>query len=178
MNDDDTFQVNAEVSEDYKSFEEFCAENTGRELDYLLLVQRNPLEMDPVTLSFCMRHLVRLNRQLMDVLLTTLDEGPQPDLRDLLAVKGVELDRSHASALREVVFAFRDSPEDEQRAKLVRAFQLLTISRQRNRVTLTLGESYSPPDEGWTIEDFGGDDMSLETVRAVEDARYVEWQED
>lgn len=178
MADDAPFQANPEISEDYRSFEEFCAENTGRELDYLVLVGQNPLEMDPVTLSFSMRHLVRLNRQLMDVLLASLDEGPQPDLRDVLSVKGVQLDRSHAATLREVIFAFRDSPEEEQRAKLVRAFQLMTISRERNRVALTLGESYSPPDEGWTLEDFGGDDLTLETVRAVEDPRYVEWQED
>lgn len=178
MSDDDTFQANPEVSEDYRSFEEFCAENTGRELDYLVLVAQNPLEMDPVTLSFSMRHLVRLNRQLMDVLLQSLDEGPQPDLLELLSVKGVQLDRSHATTLRDVIFAFRDCPDDEQRARLVRAFQLMTISREKQRVTLTLGESYSPPDEGWTLEDFGGDDMSLETVRAVEDPRYVDWQED
>jgi hypothetical protein len=37
-----------------------------------------------------------------------------------------------------------------------------------------LGESYSPPEEGWTSEDFGDDDSMLEAVRAIEDPHWTE----
>jgi hypothetical protein len=177
MPKEEQFQANPQVSEDFKFFEEFCGENTGRELAYLEVVAKTPLEMDPITIAFSIRHLIRLNRQLMDILLESLSEEPPPELSELLGVKGIQLDKAHAPLLRDVVFAFRDSPDDEQRFKLVRALQLMTVARERHKVSLTLGESYVPPDEGWTLEDFGGDDLSLETVRSIEDPRFVEPEE-
>lgn len=177
MSKEEQFQANPQVSEEFKFFEEFCGENTGRELAYLDVVAKTPLEMDPVTLAFSIRHLIRLNRQLMDMLLKSLCDEPPPELGDLLGVKGIQLDKAHASLLRDIVFAFRDSTDDEQRFKLVRALQLMTMVRERHKVLLNLGESYAPPDEGWTLEDFGGDDLSLETVRSIEDPRFVEPEE-
>ncbi len=62
-------------------------------------------------------------------------------------------------------------------ANLVRALQLLTITRERKKVVLNLAESYAPPDEGWLEEDFGGDDAMLETVRAIEDPHWINAEE-
>ena len=67
--------------------------------------------------------------------------------------------------------------DEETRDVLVKALQIMTITRQRRRVTLNLGESYKAPDEGWLEEDFGGDEGILETVKAVEDPRWNQ-QED
>jgi hypothetical protein len=174
---DDEIPVSPEISEEFTSFEEFCSENTGRELQYLEVVGKSPLEMDSVTLAFSMRHLVRLSRGLMDMLLGSLNDDSAPSLEEVLAVKGLQLDKAHASTLREVIFSFRDSPDKEISSSLVRAFQLMTMSRERRRVVLNLGESYAPPDEGWTQEDFGGDDSMLETVRSIEDPRWTTAEE-
>ncbi len=100
-----------------------------------------------------------------------------PSLESILATKGIQLDKARAEILRNVIFAFRDSTDEEGRSVLIRALQLMAISRERRRVILNLGESYSPPDEGWTEEDFGGDDSMLETVRAIEDPRWVTEEE-
>jgi hypothetical protein len=178
MTDEAEILVHPDLSQDYKTFEEFCTENAGQELTYLEVVKQSPLEMDPVTLAFSMRHLVRLSRELLDLMLFSLDgEANPPELQTILALKGVQLDKTRAASLRDIVLAFRDAEEDEVRMNLVRAFQVLTISRERQRVTLNLGESYTPPDEGWTEEDFGGDDSMLETVRAIEDPRWQETEE-
>ncbi len=174
---DDEIPVSPEISEDFASFEEFCSENTGRELQYLEVVCKNPLDMDAVTLAFSIRHLVRLSRGLMDMLLGSLNDDSMPPLEDVLAVKGLQLDKSHAPTLREVIFSFRDVPDKEISSNLVRAFQLMTIGRERGRVALNLGESYAPPEEGWTPEDFGGDDSMLETVRSIEDPRWTTAEE-
>jgi hypothetical protein len=178
MADDAEILVSPELSQDYKTFEEFCTENAGQELTYLEVVKQNPLEMDPVTLAFSLRHLVRLSRELLDLMLHSLDgEANPPELSTILALKGVQLDKTRAASLRDIVLAFRDTEDEEIRRNLVSAFQILTINRERQRVTLNLGESYSPPDEGWTEEDFGGDDSMLETVRAIEDPHWQETEE-
>jgi len=178
MADDAEILVSPDLSQDYMTFEEFCFENTGQELAYLEVVKQNPLEMDPVTLAFSMRHVVRLSRGLLDLMLQSLDgDSSPPELQTILDLKGVQLDKARAASLREVIFAFRDAQEEEARQSLVRALQVLTINRERGRVTLNLGESYRPPDEGWTEEDFGGDDSMLETVRAIEDPRWQETEE-
>lgn len=178
MADDAEILVSPDLSQDYMTFEEFCSENTGQELAYLEVVKQNPLEMDPVTLAFSMRHVVRLSRGLLDLLLQSLDgDSSPPELQSILELKGVQLDKSRAASLRDVIFAFRDAQEEEARQSLVRALQVLAINRERKRVTLNLGESYRPPDEGWTEEDFGGDDSMLETVRAIEDPRWQETEE-
>lgn len=174
---DEEILVNPEISEQYRSFEEFCSENTGRELAYLDVVASNPLEMDPVTLAFSMRHLMRLSRELMDLLLQSLKNESAPPLQAILASKGIQLDKSRASCLRDVIFSFRDSPDEDSATKLVTALQLMTMSRERGRVVLNLGESYSPPDEGWTAEDFGNDDSMLETVRSIEDPYWTKTDE-
>ncbi|MBI4964256.1 MAG: hypothetical protein HY913_13340 [Desulfomonile tiedjei] len=177
MPEDDEILVSPELSQDFSLFEEFCEENAGQELAYLEVVQRNPLEMDAITLAFCLRHLIRLSRGLMDVLSKTLDGDSTPDLSTILALKGIELDKTRAAGLREVIFAFRDSADEDIRLNFTKALQILTISRERRRVALNLGESYRPPEEGWTEEDFGGDDSLLETVRAVEDPQWKETEE-
>jgi hypothetical protein len=174
---DDEIPVSPEISEEFASFEEFCAENTGRELQYLEVVGQSPLAMDSVTLAFSMRHLVRLSRGMMDMLLGSLNDDSAPSLDEVLAVKGLQLDKSHAPILRDVIFSFRDAPDKEISSNLVRALQLMTISRERRRVVLNLGESYAPPEEGWTSEDFGGDDSMLETVRSIEDPRWIKAEE-
>jgi hypothetical protein len=168
---DDEIQVNPELSQDFKYFEEFCSENTGQELAYLEMVGANPLEMDPVTLAFSMRHLLRLSSGLMNKMLASLPDDLPPDLDSVLAFKGIDLDKTHATRLREIIFSFRDCPDQETSCKLVRALQLMTIGRMRRKVVLNLGEAYAPPEEGWTLEDFGGDEWMLETVRSVEDPR-------
>lgn len=178
MADDAEILVSPDLSQDYETFQEFCTENAGQELAYLEVVKQNPLEMDAVTLAFSMRHLVRLSRELLELMLLSLDgDNNPPELQTILALKGVQLDKTRAASLRDVILAFRDTGDDEVRANLVRAFQILTINRERQRVTLNLGESYRPPDEGWTEEDFGGDDSMLETVRAIEDPRWQETEE-
>jgi len=175
---DDEIHVSPELSEEFTSFEEFCADNAGNELAYLEVVAKNPLEMDPVTRAFSMRHLLRLSRGVMDLLLESLNGDTEPSLKAILAARGIDLDKRHAQSLRDIVFAFRDASEEEAGSNMVRALQLMTMSRERKRVILNLGESYNPPDEGWLPEDFGGDDSSYETVRAIEDPRWTETQED
>jgi len=177
MSSDDEITVSPELSEEFRNFDEFCSENTGRELTYLEVVIKNPLDMDTVTLAFCMRHLVRLSRPLTDFLLGSLDGESAPSLQSILDAKGIQLDKTHAPNLRQVIFAYRDAPEEETTQNLVKALQLITMARERRKVVLNLGESYAPPDEGWTPEDFGGDDSMLETVRQIEDPRWVESQE-
>jgi hypothetical protein len=177
MAQDEEIVVSPEVSEQYANFEEFCFENTGNELTYLEVVTKSPLEMDAVTLAFCLRHLVRLSRGLMDMLLESLKDDSQPALKDLLESKGIQLDKSQAVRLRDVIFAFRDNGDEESQRTLVTALQLMTISRERSRIVLNLGESYYPPDEGWTAEDFGDDESMLEAVRAIEDPHWTDTDE-
>jgi hypothetical protein len=174
MSLDDEINVCPEISEDFQNFAEFCSENTGREVSYLEVVGKNPLEMDSVTIAFSMRHLIRLSKDLLEMLLQSVqDDSMPPSLESILAAKGVQLDKTHAVTVRDVIFAYRDTLDEESRSVLVRAFQLMAITRERRRMILNLGESYAPPDEGWTQEDFGGDDSMLETVRAVEDPHWV-----
>jgi hypothetical protein len=173
----DEIVVGPEISEEYQSFEEFCSENSGHELAYLDLVTKSPLQMDPVTLAFSMRHLVRLSRDLLDMLLESLKHENTPDISDVLGMKGIQLDKGQAQRLREIVFSYRDAEDEEVRPNFVKALQLMTISRERNKVTLNLGESYLPPDEGWNEDDFGGDDAALETIRSIEDPRWKDAEE-
>ncbi|MEI8182852.1 MAG: hypothetical protein WCG29_09125 [Desulfomonile sp.] len=177
MSDEEGIQVSPELSQDFRSFEEFCSENTGSELIYFDVVAKNPLEMDPVTLAFSMRNLVRLSRGLMDYLLDSLNGDSPPTVREILAVRGIELDKSQAPRLRQIMFTFRDNPDEIMGGNLVKALQLMTIAREWRRVSLNLGESYSPPVEGWTSEDFGDDDSMLEAVRSVEDPRWNQEEE-
>jgi hypothetical protein len=177
MTIDDEVVVGPDISQDFQSFEEFCAENSGRELAYLDLVAKNPLDMDPVTIAFSMRHLVRLSGNLLDMLLESFKNESGPKLADILAVKGIQLDKTHSTRLRDIIFAFRDCQDSEFSESLVRVFQLMAISRERKRVVLNLGESYAPPEEGWTYEDFGGDDSMFETVRAIEDPHWINAEE-
>ncbi len=171
MSAEQEFRVGPELSIEFRAYEEFCAENSGRELAYLEMVGANPLEMDPITLAFSMRHLVRMSKEVMETLLKSSADDRPPSLRTLLATKGIQLDKSQASRLRDVIFSFRDCSDEQRSSLIVRAFQLMTMVRQRNRVVLSLGESYTVPDEGgWTAEDFGGDESLLETVRSVERA--------
>jgi hypothetical protein len=175
---DQEINVSPEVSEDFQNFTEFCSENSGREASYLELVSNNPLDMDAVTLAFSMRHLVRLSRELLEVLLNSVqDDSLPPSLDSVLATKGIQLDKVHASILRNVIFSIRDGNDEENHSSLVRALQLMAISREKGRIVLNLGESYAPPNEGWTEEDFGGDDSMLETVRAIEDPHWVKDEE-
>jgi hypothetical protein len=171
---DDEILVSPEVSEQFMSFEEFCSENMGNELAYLEVVEKTPLEMDPLTLAFSLRHLMRLSRGLMDLVLESLRNESELTLGEILLARGIELGKAHANRVRTIIFSFRDSENEEARRNLVTALQLMTISRERRRVVLSLGESYSPPDEGWTAEDFGNDDTMLETVRAIEDPHWTE----
>jgi len=170
--------VSPELSEEFKSLEEFCSENSGRELDYLGVVESNPLQMDSLTLAFSMRHFLRLSRNLMNLLVNSLNGDTAPTLKEVLATKGIDLDKSQAARLRQIIFAFRDSVDDEIAANMVKALQLMTISRERRRVMLSLGETYAPPDEGWLPEDFGGDDTTYETIRSIEDPRWMEREGD
>jgi hypothetical protein len=133
--------------------------------------------MDVVTLAFSMRHLVRLSRQLMDMLLDSLNGESQPELQAILATKGIQLDKSYSASLRDVIFAFRDCDDLESQFKLTRALQLMTMSRQPQKLVLSLEESYRPPDEGWTPEDFGDDESLYETVRAIEDPYWIKTEE-
>lgn len=174
MATDDEILVSPEISEQYKSFEEFCSENTGNELTYLDVVERNPLDMDPVTLAFSLRHLMRLSRGLMDQVLESLRNESQPTLTEILEARGIELGKAHANRVRSIIFSFRDSENDDAQRNLVTALQLMTMTRERRRLVLNLGESYTPPDEGWTAEDFGDDDSMLEAVRAIEDPHWTD----
>jgi hypothetical protein len=177
MKMDEEIVVGPELSQEFSNFQEFCAENTGQELLYFEVVQRTPLQMDPLTLAFSMRHLVRLSRPLMDLLLQSLDGESEPALAAILATKGIQLDKTHAAALRDIVFSFRDAEEGEPQSSLVKAFQLMTISRNLPTVVLSLDESYQPPEEGWTAEDFGDDDSLYETVRSIEDPYWIKTEE-
>ena len=177
MDADRLLSVEPQLSEEYVSFEEFCAENAGRELSYFEMVANNPLEMDPVTLAFSMKHMLRFSKVLIDLLMKSLDGGSPPDLSTILETKGIQLDRTHASNLRGVIFAFRECPDSDTSHRLVRALQLMTITRERRKVNLTLSESYRPPDEGWTSEDYGGDESAMATVRSIEDTSWTETEE-
>jgi len=170
--------VSPELSEEFKSLEEFCSENSGRELDYLDVVAASPLQMDSLTLAFSMRHFLRLSRSLTDLLANSLNGETAPSLSEILATKGIDLDKSQAARLRHIIFAFRDSADDEVVANMVKALQLMTIGRERRRVMLSFGETYAPPNEGWLPEDFGGDDTTYETIRSIEDPRWMESEGD
>ncbi|HTY25280.1 MAG TPA: hypothetical protein VMC85_19265 [Desulfomonilaceae bacterium] len=177
MSVDEEIIVGPELSHDFQSFEELCTENSGQELTYLEMVGNNPLEMDAVTLAFSLTHFIRLSRELMDTLLMSMNAESEPELKTVLALQGIQLDKKYAPTLREVIFAFRDSEEPETAKNLVKALQLMTIRRERAKVTLNLGESYSAPEDSWTSEDFGGDESLLETVRAIEDPRWIGTEE-
>ena len=166
-----------DISAEFRTFEELLLENSGHELEYLDLVSKDPSVMDSATLSFAINSLVRLSGPLMEKLVESLNQDDLPDLKEIIETKGIDLDKKHASKLKKIIFAFRDSSDEETRGNFVKALQILTIVRQRRRVTLNLGESYRAPDEGWLDEDFGGDEGILETVKAVEDPRWNQ-QED
>ncbi|MGC8603970.1 MAG: hypothetical protein ACP5VS_09805 [Desulfomonilaceae bacterium] len=169
--------ANPIISAEYRTFEELVSENAGHEIDYLDLIAKDPRSMDSATLAFSLNSFLRLSGNLMETLLGSLNNDETPDIREILDARGIDLDKSHAHKLRDIIFKFRDSEDEETREKLVKALQIMAILRQRSRVSLNLGESYKPPDEGWLEEDFGGDEGILETVRAVEDPRWNE-QED
>ncbi len=169
--------ANPNISAEYSTFEELVSENTGHELDYLDLVTKDPSSMDAATLAFSMNNLIRLSGSLVEKLLVSLNQDNAPNLKEILETKGIDLDKTQAPKLKNIIFAFRDSKDEETRDVLVKALQIMTITRQRRRVTLNLGESYKAPDEGWLEEDFGGDEGILETIKAVEDPRWNE-QED
>ncbi|MBM4329577.1 MAG: hypothetical protein FJ118_20750 [Deltaproteobacteria bacterium] len=177
MFDDEEIIVTADLSEEFRGFEEFCVENAGRESVYLRMVAEKPLEMDSITLAFSMRHLVRLSKDLMEMLLKSVTNEDSPDLATMLGTKGIQLDKSNAEALRKIIFAFKDAPDQESSGALARAFQLMTMSRHRRRIKLTLTESYAPSEEGWLAEDFGGDDSLLETVRSIESPHWTQTEE-
>ncbi len=168
--------IGPDMSQEFQSFEEFCLENSGHELTYLGVVSANPLEMDPVTLAFSMRHLVRLSRPLLDMLLDSLKNEVTPSTDQVLEAKGIQLDKTQAEKLRHIVFAFRDSDSEETQSNFVKGLQLMAMSRERKKISLNLGESYTPPDESWT-EDELSDDVSYETVRAVENPRWKDTEE-
>lgn len=172
MSPEDNIGLPPDISLEYVSFEEFCSENIGRELLYLGLVEENPLDMDTITIAFSIRHLVRLSKPLRDKLLECAVTEEQPGVKALLALKGIELDKNQAQALRTIIFAYRDSGDEEIENRLVRALQLLAVSRERERVILNAGETYRPPDEGWSEEDFDGDEYGLATVRSIEDSDW------
>ncbi len=174
---DEQIPVNPEISQEFMSFEEFCSENVGRELTYLKMVEANPLEMDAVTLAFSMRHLIRLSKGLRDLLLKSLNSDPLPEIGSILAAKGIELDKTRAAALRDIIFSFRDCADDETSLNFVRALQMMTIARDRGKIALSYVESYSAPDEGWCEDDFGGDQSTLDTVRSIEDPQWIKTEE-
>ncbi len=174
---DEEIVIGPELSHDFQNFEELYAENSGQELQYLDIVSRTPLEIDPVTLAFSLTRFLRLSQGLMDKLLASMSEDSEPELKAVLALRGIKLDLKNADKLRNVIFAFRDSQEPERARILVRALQIMTILRERKRVTLNLEESYAAPDDSWTAEDFGGDDTLLDTVRAIEDPYWIPTEE-
>ncbi|MFH0960158.1 MAG: hypothetical protein V1897_15805 [Pseudomonadota bacterium] len=169
--------VNPDISAEYRTFEELVAENSGHELDYLELVSRDPLSMDSATLAFSLSRFMRLSGPLMEKLLLSLGEEDSPGLKEIFQSKGVELDKNQAQKLRNIFISFRDSKDSEAGLNLVKALQVMTIARQRQRVTLNLGESYKTPNEGWIEEDFGGDEGAREMVRAIEDPHWDEREE-
>ena len=169
--------VGPELSLEFKNFQEFCVENSGQELLYFDVVRNNPREMDPVTLAFSMRHLLRLSRPLMQMLLESLNGESFPDMQAVLATKGIQLDKSRATELRDIVFAFRDVDDPERQHSFVRALQLMTMSRNTQSLLLNVEEAYMPPEEGWTAEDFGDDESLYETVRAIEDPYWIKTEE-
>jgi hypothetical protein len=171
------YVVGPELSQEFKNFQEFCAENAGQELLYFDVVRKNPLQMDSVTLAFSMRHLLRLSRPLMDLLLQSLNGDSEPNLLAILATKGIQLDKTHATALRDIVFSFRDAGDNDPELNLVKSLQLMAISRNLSNVVLSLEESYQPPEEGWTSEDFGDDETLYETVRSIEDPYWIKTEE-
>lgn len=177
MDTDNVISVDPGLSEEFVSFEEFCVENAGRELSYFEMVTRNPLEMDSVTLAFTMKHMLRFSRDLLDLLLKSLDGGSPPELPVILGIKGIQLDKTHASSLRDVIFAFRACADPDTSCKLVRALQLMTITRERQKVSLNLTESYNPPDEGWTSEDYGDDENVMAAIQSIEDTHWTETEE-
>ena len=63
MSIDDEIVINPELSADFRSFEEFCDENSGSEKMYLELIAKNPTVMDSVTIAFCIRRLVKLSKE-------------------------------------------------------------------------------------------------------------------
>ncbi|MEW6347460.1 MAG: hypothetical protein AB1646_00230 [Thermodesulfobacteriota bacterium] len=177
MSYNDEFPVSPELSIEFQTFEEFCAENPGQETTYLDMVANNPLEMDSVTLAFSMRHMLKFSKELAERLLQSLGDEFPPNLRTILDSKGIQLDKKRAAMLRDIVFAFRDAGDDEVAPRFVRALQMLTMTRERRRIILNLGESYSPPDEGWNAEDFGGDESLLAEVRSIENPYWIESEE-
>ncbi len=172
MSIDDEIVINPELSADFRSFEEFCDENSGSEKMYLELIAKNPTVMDSVTIAFCIRRLVKLSKEFADRVLFSVKEDEIPDLTQLLGTKGIQLDKNHSGKLREIIFAFRDSDDEQIRAELSKAFTLITLAREKKRVVFNVGESYKPPDEGWLAEDFDGDDTAYEMVRAVENPQW------
>jgi hypothetical protein len=174
---DEEIAIGPELSHDFQNFEELYAENSGQELQYLEIVGKNPLEIDPVTLAFSLTQFLRLSRELMDMLLMSMSGDSEPELKTVLACHGIQLDKKNAETLRQVIYAYRDSEEPDRQKNLVRALELMTILRERKRVVLNLEESYATPDDSWTPEDFGGDDTLLETVRAVEDPYWISTEE-
>ncbi len=172
MSIDDEIVINPELSAEFRSFEEFCDENSGSEKMYLELIAQNPTAMDSVTIAFCMRRLVKLSKEFVERVFISVKDDEIPDLTDLLATKGIQLDKNHSGKLREIIFAFRDSEDEQTRAELSKALTLITLTREKRRVVFNVGESYKPPDEGWLAEDFDGDDSAYEMVRAVENPHW------
>lgn len=172
MSIDDEIVINPELSAEFRSFEEFCDENSGSEKMYLELIAQNPTVMDSVTIAFCMRRLVKLSKEFAEKVLVSVKDDEIPDLKELLATKGIQLDKNHSGKLREIVFAFRDAEDEQTRAELSKALTLITLTREKKRVVFNVGESYKPPDEGWLAEDFDGDETAYEMVRAVENPQW------
>ncbi len=54
--------VNPEISAEFRTFEELVSENTGNELEYLNLVEKDPIAMDSATLAFSLSRFMRLSR--------------------------------------------------------------------------------------------------------------------
>lgn len=177
MSIDDEIVINPELSAEFRSFEEFCDENSGSEKMYLELIANNPTVMDSVTIAFCMRRLLKLSREFMDKVFSAVKDDNLPDLKELLATKGIRLDKNYSEKLRDIVFAFRDSHDEQIRAELAKAFTLITLTREKNRIVFNLGESYRPPEEGWLTEDFDGDETAYEMVRAVENPHWSSEEE-
>ncbi|MGD9819312.1 MAG: hypothetical protein AB7V04_11510 [Desulfomonilaceae bacterium] len=172
MSFDQEIVVNPELSSEFRSFEEFCDENSGSEGIYLDLIAKNPTVMDAVTLAFCMRHLVKLSQEFMTKAFASIKNDNIADLRELLDTKGIQLDKKHSDKLRKIVFAFRDTDDDQIKSELARAFTLIAFTRARKNLVLNIGESYRPPDEGWIDEDFDGNESAFEMVRAIEDPHW------
>ena len=78
---DEEIAIGPELSHDFQNFEELYAENSGQELQYLEIVGRNPLEIDPVTLAFSLTQFLRLSPELMDMLLMSMSGDSEPELK-------------------------------------------------------------------------------------------------